>query len=138
MVKVLVVALLSVSAGCAARGPAASRADEIVVDRLWFGSAIPGGGEVGDSAWRVFVDEVVTPRFPAGLTLLRGDGQWRDPRGDLVREKALILEIFHPANAAADSAIEAIAREYIRRYRQDAVLHVRGTARMRLIEARDR
>ena len=104
------------------------------MDRLWFGKAIPSGGEVTDQQWREFIDEVVTPRFPDGLTLYRAQGQWSDPRGNLVREQVLVLEVVHRAGAAADSAIQAIADEYKRRFRQDAVLHVRGLVDIKLLE----
>ena len=128
-------ALLLATSGCSLhQATSPSPSSPTVMDRLWFGKAIPSGGEVTDQQWREFIDEVVTPRFPDGLTLYRAQGQWRDPRGNLVREQVLVLEVVHRAGAAADSAIQAIADEYKRRFRQDAVLHVRGLVDIKLLE----
>ncbi|MGH7544329.1 MAG: DUF3574 domain-containing protein, partial [Gemmatimonadota bacterium] len=69
----------------------------MVADRLVFGRAIPEGGSVSDEDWRAFLEEVVTPKFPEGLTVWRAEGQWTDPRGVLVEEPVLVIEIVHPA-----------------------------------------
>ena len=50
---------------------------------LFFGTAKPDGTAVTDEAFSTFLDEQITPRFPDGLTLLKGDGQFRGrERGD--------------------------------------------------------
>src|SRR5688500_2481254 len=41
---------------------------------LFFGTAKPNG-VVTDEEFLLFLDQEVTPRFPDGLTLLKGDGQ---------------------------------------------------------------
>jgi hypothetical protein len=60
-------------AGCAAASPHATIAPEpdaseqpttMMSERLFFGRIIPSGGIVSDSAWAIFLAEVVTPRFP--------------------------------------------------------------------------
>ncbi|MGH7588525.1 MAG: DUF3574 domain-containing protein [Gemmatimonadota bacterium] len=106
----------------------------MVADRLVFGRAIPDGGSVSEEDWRAFLEDVVTPRFPEGLTVWRAEGQWTDPRGVLVEEPVLVIEIVHPASAEADSAMASIAEEYRRRFRQDAVLRVTTDARVHLFE----
>lgn len=52
---------------------------------LYFGRDKPGGGEVSDVEWAVFVSEVVTPHFPAGLSAAEIDGQYRGSTGRIVR-----------------------------------------------------
>lgn len=106
----------------------------MVADRLVFGRAIPDGGSVSEAAWSAFLEEVVTPRFPEGLTVWRAEGQWTDPSGVRVEEPVLVIEIVHPASAEADSAMASIAEEYRRRFRQDAVLRVTTEARVHLFE----
>jgi len=106
----------------------------MVADRLVFGRAIPDGGSVSEEDWRAFLEAVVTPRFPEGLTVWHAEGQWTDPRGVLVEEPVLVIEIVHSASARADSAIASIAEEYRRRFRQDAVLRVTTDARVHLFE----
>jgi uncharacterized protein DUF3574 len=109
----------------------ASAGQVMVRDRLFFGRNIPAGGTVSDSAWAGFMADVVTPRFPDGLTVFQGDGQWMDPRGTLVHEHTMVVELEHPPTAAADSAIVAIADGYRVRFHQDAVLRMTDTVRMR-------
>lgn len=129
--------LLAVAAACAgiasrrAPGvaPALAGTQALIDDRLVFGRTIPGGGEVSDSAWAAFMSDVIAPRFPAGLTLWRAEGQWRDPRGDVVRERVMVVEVLHPQGIPADSVFARIAAEYRGRFHQDAVLRISAPAR---------
>lgn len=102
----------------------------VVIDRLFFGANIPGGGQVSAEEWQTFVREVVTPRFKEGLTIFEGNGQWLDPRGEIVREHVMVVEVAHPTRRGIDDDLRAIANEYKRRFRQDAVLRMTVPARM--------
>ena len=85
-------------------------------------------GAVGPAAaWRRFLAEVVTPRFPDGLTVLEGSGQWRGPHG-FVREPTRILVVFYAPDATSDVRIEAIRRLYSRRFAQRSVLRADSSA----------
>lgn len=106
----------------------------MVSDRLFLGRDIPGGGTVSDADWASFLEEVVTPRFPQGLTVWHADGQWLDEAGRTVREAVLVVEVLHPPGSEHDRAVSEIAEEYRRRYRQEAVLRVTVEARSRLFE----
>lgn len=99
-----------------------------VVDRMYFGRDIPGGGTVSDEQWMEFLGGVVTPLFPAGLTSWRVEGQWRDASGAVVREPSYIVELLHAVSAETDAAVEQIAAEYKRRFNQEAVMRVRAPA----------
>jgi hypothetical protein len=108
---------------------------DTVDDRLYFGRSIPGSAEtVSDSAWAVFVREVVTPRFPAGFTLYRAEGQWRESDGRIAREESFVIEVMHPAGPSADADLLEIAQEYKRRFRQEAVMRVTLPVRYRFYE----
>ena len=98
---------------------------QMIIDRLAFGRDIPTGGTVSDSAWLVFLDQVVTPRFPDGFGVLRSEGQWRYADGRIQREAGFILELYHAPGTPPDSTFEAIAREYMRRFNQEAVARTR-------------
>ena len=99
-----------------------------VNDLIFFGTEIPGGGAVSDAEWTVFLRDVVTPRFPAGLTTWRAAGQWRSEDGSLTREDSHVLNLVHAGDAQTESAIRALIAEYKKRYRQEAVLRVRSPA----------
>lgn len=77
--------------------PAPAAQEAWVAHRLYFGRGIPDGGTVGDGEWTTFLGDVVTPRFPAGLTVWRAQGQWRDASGVVQAEDVIVLEILHPA-----------------------------------------
>lgn len=140
----LVLAVALVTAACAGRQPASSLptatltlgkgASAEMIDRLYFGTGIPGGGEVSEEQWNAFVTEVITPRFPDGLTLYRANGQWRGPDGKIVQERSIVLEVMHPLSAETDSALAQIARTYKQRFKQDAVLQQRTPAEVKFYE----
>lgn len=124
-------ALLLALGGCATtpattgQGAAACRAPLKAMTQvdLYFGRNIPTGGEVSDAQWRQFLDEVVTPRFPDGLSVLDVYGQWKSTRtGAIARERSKRLSIIVPDAAAAASEVEAIKAAYKQRFRQESVL----------------
>lgn len=118
-----------------ASAPVASIArGDTVADRLFFGRTIPGGGVVTDEEWAAFLRDVVTPRFPDGLSVWRADGQWLDSRGALEHEQTMVVEVIHPSSPEVDAALRAIADEYKRRFRQDAVMRVTSPVHMRFYE----
>ncbi len=127
-----IAALLLALAGCATAPPSATSAASACraplkamtqVD-LYFGRNIPGGGgEVSDAQWRQFLDEVVTPRFPDGLSVLDIQGQWKSTRtGTIARERSKRLSIIVPDAAASAANVEAIKAAYKQRFRQESVL----------------
>jgi hypothetical protein len=104
---------------------------QVVDDRLYFGRNIPAGGFVSDADWENFLRTVVTPSFPQGFTVFQGNGQWLDQRGTIAKEQGFMLEVHHAPSAHADSLIAAIALEYKKRFRQDAVLRATNPATIR-------
>jgi len=139
----LILLLVSCAAACTTTSvqrqsdvePSLSHSRTVISDRLFFGRNIPGGGQVPDSAWASFVAEVITPRFPEGLTVWRAEGQWQDPHGALVDEPVMVLEVLHPSGTPPDSVFEGIAVEYCRRFHQDAVLRAAAESRTMLYRA---
>jgi hypothetical protein len=87
---------------CASTPRVACAAGEqaMVAETLFFGTNIPGGGVVTDAEWTAFVSEVVTPRFPDGLTTWSASGQWRGASGTVEREGAHVLTLLRTADAA--------------------------------------
>jgi hypothetical protein len=96
-----------------------------ISDTLYFGFDRPGGSLVTESEWSVFLSEVVTPRFPGGLTVWQASGQWKDSSGVIVREPSRVVQIIHDPGEGADRAIDEIVKEYERRFQQKSVMRVR-------------
>ncbi len=99
----------------------------VVNDLLYFGAAKPAGVVSADE-WAQFIDSVVTPRFPQGLSMWQALGQWKSERGPIVREASYVLNVIHPNDAAAEAAVSEIVDAYKAKFRQDSVLRVRGSA----------
>ena len=133
---------LALALGCAAQPPAPAPApapaasatrcepgdSALVRDVIYFGRNRPRGGVVSDAEWRGYVDSVVTPRFPDGLTVVEARGQWRGRGGAVERERAEVLTLFHPDDAVSRRAVDELAAEYKRRFGQEAVLRERVAA----------
>jgi hypothetical protein len=100
----------------------------MVRDVVYFGRNRPDGGVVSDSEWLGFLDEVVTPRFPAGLTVVHADGQWRGQSGAVERERAEVLTLLHGGTEGSRNAVSELVAEYKRRFGQEAVLRERLAA----------
>jgi hypothetical protein len=97
---------------------------------LYFGTSKPDGTEVSDDEFKKFLDEEVTPRFPDGLTLLTGFGQFRNSRGVIVQERSKLLIILYPLSDAtgASDRLEAIRAAYKAAFQQESVLRVDSRA----------
>lgn len=92
---------------------------------LFFGSAKPDGSAVTDAEFATFIEEEVTPRFPDGLTLLVGSGQFKNGVGVIVRERSFVLILVRPRpNPESSADVEAIRRAYKVRFAQHSVLRI--------------
>jgi hypothetical protein len=99
----------------------------LVRDILYFGRNTPGGAELSDSAWQQYVDDVLTTRFPAGLTIWDAAGQWRGASGKVERERSKVLTLLHAGDERSDRLVAEAVGEYKRRFTQEAVLRERVT-----------
>jgi hypothetical protein len=90
--------------------------------QLFFGRNIAAQSGVSETAFHKFVDEELTPRFPDGLTILDGGGQWRGPENKLIRESSKIVLIVLPAKGDSGQRIDAVRTAYKTRFHQDSVL----------------
>lgn len=89
---------------------------------LLFGRKIGNRIGVSEAAFRRFVDEEVTPRFPDGLTILDASGQYRDrERGMLIREPSKLLLITTSDESANREKLAAIVDAYKSRFSQQSV-----------------
>jgi hypothetical protein len=96
--------------------------------QLYFGTSQPGGAVVTDREFATFIDVHVTPRFPDGLTLLTGYGQFRGESGAIAKEKSQVLILFYPPSTDANKKIEEIREHYKMLFAQESVLRSDRTA----------
>jgi hypothetical protein len=95
---------------------------------LFFGLSRPGG-VVSEAEFQAFVDASVTPRFPDGLTLLTGIGQFRDSNGSIIVEGSKLLILLYPRrDRDADAKIEQIRVDYKTAFQQQSVLRTDETS----------
>ena len=92
--------------------------------RLFFGRSHGAVEVVSEAAWRAFLADEVTPRFPDGLTVLDAAGQWREGSGAIARERTKLLLILAEAGADAMRRTDEIAAAYKCAFRQSSVLRV--------------
>ncbi|WP_308315815.1 DUF3574 domain-containing protein [Streptomyces sp. CC228A] len=136
-------ALLAVAAPAASAGfgdaapppvaAAPAGAEPFAETRLLFGTERPDGGPaVTDREFTAFVDREVTPRFPDGLTVQEGRGQWRGADGTVVRERSYELVLLYPSAQARESSpkIERIREAYRLQFGQESVARVDDRVRV--------
>jgi hypothetical protein len=131
--RLFMICAVVVIAGCAGRAspsttpsPSCAIGDTALVrDVLYFGRNRPGGGAVTDIEWQSFLDQVLTPRFPAGLTVVAATGQWKGKSGLVEQERSEVVTVFHSGDEAARRAVMEAVVEYKQRFRQEAVLRER-------------
>jgi hypothetical protein len=98
-----------------------------VMDTMYFGTATPDRTVTPDE-WREFVNKVVTPRFPDGLTSWEASGQWRTATGVIHREPSYVLHVVHEDSPESERAVREVTGWYKTAFQQEAVLRVRATA----------
>ena len=115
-----------VAVACSETGePSCPEGTERFVEyQLFMGRSGPDGEIVDDEAWDTFLADTVTPRFPDGLTVLDGRGQWRGSDGLIKKERSKLLVILAQPGDDKMRLIDEISDEYKRRFSQESVLQV--------------
>lgn len=94
----------------------------MLVAELFFGRNIPGRGPLTEAEWAEFGDEVITPNFPAGFTVMDGQGQWQNPStGKISRDPTRILLIAVPRSPDLAARLSAVIEAYKTRFHQQSV-----------------
>jgi len=99
--------------------------------KLYFGLGPADHPEQGisEAGWRDFLDKEVTPRFPAGLSVLDVYGQWQSkgsPAPERLRSKLLVID--HPDTPEDRAKIDAIRSAWKQRTGDQSVLMVNEPA----------
>jgi hypothetical protein len=121
--------ILATLAACstASTVPCGSGQQSSVQELLYFGREKPGG-QVSAEEWAEFLNDTVTPRFPAGLSSWQASGQWQSASGALVREPSYVLSVVRPDDTKTETAVREIVTAYKSRFEQEAVLRVTSHA----------
>lgn len=100
--------------------------EEFLRTELFFGRSKSDGTEITEDEFADFLDEIITPEFPDGLTVLDGIGQFRDAKGKIIQEKAKVLVLLYSSKMRRQNnrKIELIRKAYKNQFRQESVLRV--------------
>ena len=90
--------------------------------QLFFGRNVGDQPGVSETDFQAFVDKELSPRFPDGMTVLDGGGQWRGAENKLIREASKVVLIVLPKNRDVSGRIETVRNVYKTRFHQDSVL----------------
>jgi hypothetical protein len=90
---------------------------------LMFGRNVGNRLAVSETQWSRFVDREIISRFPDGLTVLNGAGEWRDRTSNkLMREPSKIVQIVLPGAPEDIARLNEIVETYKRRFKQQSVV----------------
>lgn len=93
---------------------------------LLFGFDRQDGPDVTEEEFLQFLREVITERFPDGLNVVTGLGQFRNSSGEIVQETSKTVLLLYPRKDKKEKSekIEEIRKLYKERFGQESVLRV--------------
>jgi hypothetical protein len=97
---------------------------ELIQVDLYFGRNIGTTGKVTNREFREFLNTVVTPRFPDGLTTYNAKGQFLDSTETLIREPSKVVSLILEDTQQNEQSINEIISAYKRKFQQESVLQV--------------
>jgi hypothetical protein len=89
---------------------------------LVFGMSRATGPDITEAEFQSFIDNQITPRFPDGLTVLSGNGQFKDSTGAIIKEKSKLLILLYPFTRASSRKVDEIRSDYLEMFQQQSVL----------------
>ncbi|MFT7617625.1 MAG: hypothetical protein ACI97A_001264 [Planctomycetota bacterium] len=98
---------------------------------MYFGMKKKDGSSVTSAAFEKFVDDVITPRFKDGLTVVKATGQWQNESAQVIEEESRVVILFHLDSVTATNHIKEIAGHYKTQYAQESVLVVTEDTNLR-------
>jgi hypothetical protein len=92
---------------------------------LYFGTA-KREGAVTEQEFKRFLDDVMTPLFPDGLTVMRAEGQFTSADGATIHEQSFVVVLIYPVEGHKTTSrnIDFVRGEYMRLHQQDSVMRV--------------
>jgi hypothetical protein len=127
-------AVMLLIAGCAQQQPAPIAApaqpykclldgeQRMLIAHLFFGRNIRDRAPLTKAEWDDFAARTITPNFPAGFTVMDGEGQWQNPAtGKISREPTKILLVATPRSPDLAARFAAVIDAYKSRFHQQSV-----------------
>ena len=98
--------------------------DQFIRTELFFGTDRQDGPDVTEEQFQQFLKRVITPRFPDGLTVVTGLGQFLDSKGVIIQETSKLVILLYPVEDRQDKGekIEKIRECYKQIFHQESVL----------------
>jgi hypothetical protein len=90
---------------------------------LIFGLRKPDKKLVCKKEWKLFVDEIITPRFPNGFTITDANGHWQSP-GAIISEPSKIFSVVCILDDETEKKLNEIIEFYKKKFQQEAVLRI--------------
>jgi len=95
----------------------------MLVTELFFGRDRAGRRDVSDAKWADFLNTVITPNFPDGLTVFDGYGQWRNPETGIIGHSPGVKIVLIAVRRSPDlpRRLSAVIDAYKARFHQQSV-----------------
>ena len=123
ILRILLLTLAIAWTGCSAlpgnKSPLSEKTEptRLIRTELYYG-AIPL------PAWNKYLAEVVTPRFPDGLSWFDLNGQWLGRSGKVSRLPSRVLVILHEPSLDKDRKVDEARKAFTTQFDQQSVLRV--------------
>ena len=91
---------------------------------IYCGRSIPYGGQVSDSQFADFLNEVVTAEFPLGLTVFDAYGQMEEKSGTIVEQQTKVIVLVHEKSEQDGAKVQRIIDEYRSRFGNPQVMQI--------------
>lgn len=95
---------------------------EWVQSLIFFGRNMPEGGVVSEEQFDVFLSEVITEKFPAGMTVFDAYGQMERDDGSIEKQPTKVVLLVHEKNEENSGAVSSVIKEYRERFGSPQVM----------------
>lgn len=97
---------------------------EWVKTEIYFGCNLPDGQQISLVAWAGFMDTVLTPRFPKGLTVYEAYGQMQHADGKIAKQSTWVVVILHAKDPVIDHAIREVTDAFRKQFNKAQVVTI--------------
>jgi len=86
-------------------------------------SADSGRTQISEGQWQEFQDDMIITNFPDGFTIYTANGYWRSVGQEYHEPSRILMVVAHDRENIREK-LNAIAKAYALRFRQEAVLEI--------------